>query len=185
MTRRLESFLLEFLRTLRFPLEKTRYSGPRNPYHSKKNVNDPVNQRAPWQIEPRRAEENPLSDRAMRRPSTLAGLPGDPPSTAAQYTAHAHRHGSWLKWGSGETEASFQLPAGSFLLLPWCFAFPLSLIHAFHLVTSLSVSFLGWHLLIYSPYMHLSFPLPSLSTAWIFPTLSNFKWLSTSDSVSL
>ena len=69
MTKRLESLLLEFLRTLRFPLEKTRYSGLRNPYHAKKNVNDPVNQRVPWQIEPRRAKEKPLSDGAMRRPS--------------------------------------------------------------------------------------------------------------------
>ena len=97
MTKRLESFLLEFLRTLRFPLEKTKYLGLRNPYHSKKNVNDPVNQRVPWQIEARRAKEKPLSDRAVRRPSTLAGLPGDLPVLRPRAQSHAHRHAGRLK----------------------------------------------------------------------------------------
>ena len=185
MTKRLERFLLEFLRTLRFPLEKTRYSGLRNPYHAKKNVNDPVNQRVPWQIDPRRAKEKPLSDRAMRRPSTLAGLPGDLPSTAAQYTERMRRHGSRLKWGLGETGASLQLPAGSFLLLPWSVSPSLSLSYS-----CCPPCYLTFCLLLRLAFIHLfslypSLLFSSLSTAWIFPTLSNFKWLSTFDSVSL
>ena len=112
MTKRLESFLLEFLRTLRFPLEKTRYSGLRNPYHAKKNVNDPVNQRVPWQIDPRRAKEKPLSDRAMRRPSTLAGLPGDPTGINGQgiFVFLCLSQREHPKWGSVQSRTTKVVP---------------------------------------------------------------------------
>ena len=176
MTKRLESFLLEFLRTLRFPLEKTRYSGLRNPYHAKKNVNDPVNQRVPWQIEPRRAKEKPLSDGAMRRPSILAGLPGALPSPAAQYTERMRRHGSRLKCearGKRERPSSFQqapscffhdlflLPSLSYSRFPpcyltFCLLLGLAFIHLFSLYPSLLFSSFSFHCLNFPPLFPIS-----------------------------